>query len=63
MTDTLLYRHADFEADDAMDAHLTPEDVADAVEYALSAREGTCVPEIVVRPQLHRIKKKLQIKK
>ena len=63
MTDTLLYRNADFEADDAMDAHLTPEDVADAVEYALSAREGTCVPEIVVRPQLHRIKKKLQIKK
>ncbi len=63
MTDTLLYRNADFEADDAMDAHLTPEDVADAVEYALSAREGTCVPEIVVRPQLHRIKKKPQIKK
>jgi len=63
MTDTLLYRNADFEADDAMNAHLTPEDVADAVEYALSAREGTCVPEIVVRPQLHRIKKKPQIKK
>lgn len=58
MTDTQLYRHADFEADPAMDAHLEPADVADAVEYALTAREGTCVPEIILRPQLHRIMKK-----
>ena len=58
MTETNLYRNADFEADPAMDAHLTPEDVADAVEYALTAREGTCVPEIILRPQLHRIRKK-----
>ena len=58
MTDTQLYRHADFEADPAMDAHLEPADVADAVEYALSTRAGTCVPEIILRPQLHRIKKK-----
>lgn len=58
MTDTQLYRHADFEADPAMDAHLEPADVADAVEYALSTRAGTCVPEIILRPQLHRIRKK-----
>lgn len=58
MTDTELYRHADFTADPAMDAHLEPADVADAVEYALTAREGTCVPEIILRPQLHRIMKK-----
>lgn len=58
MTETSLYRNADFEADTAMDAHLTPEDVADAVEYALTVREGTCVPEIILRPQLHRIRKK-----
>lgn len=58
MTDTQLYRHADFEADPAMDAHLEPADVADAVEYALSTRAGTCVPEIILRPQLHRIMKK-----
>ena len=57
MTDTQLYRHADFTADPAMDAHLEPADVADAVEYALSTRAGTCVPEIILRPQLHRIKK------
>ena len=58
MTDTELYRHADFTADSAMDAHLEPTDVADAVEYALTTRAGTCVPEIILRPQLHRIKKK-----
>ena len=58
MTDTQLYRHADFEADPAMDAHLEAEDVADAVEYALTTRAGSCVPEIILRPQLHRIKKK-----
>ncbi len=58
MTETALYRNADFEADAAMDAHLIPEDVADAVEYALTVREGTCIPEIIIRPQLHRIKRK-----
>ncbi len=58
MTDTELYRHADFTADPAMDAHLEAEDVADAVEYALTTRAGTCVPEIILRPQLHRIRKK-----
>lgn len=58
MTDTELYRHTDFTADPAMDAHLEPTDVADAVEYALTTRAGTCVPEIILRPQLHRIKKK-----
>ena len=58
MTDTELYRHADFTTDPAMDAHLEPADVADAVEYALSTRAGTCVPEIILRPQLHRIMKK-----
>lgn len=58
MTDTQLYRHADFEADPAMDAHLEAEDVADAVEYALTTRAGSCVPEIILRPQLHRIMKK-----
>lgn len=58
MTDTALYRNADFEVDPAWDAHLSPEDVADAVRYALSVREGSCVPEIMIRPQLHRIKRK-----
>lgn len=58
MTDTRLYRHADFQADPALDAHLEPEDVVDALVYALTTREGSCVPEIVLRPQLHRIQKK-----
>ena len=58
MTDTQLYRHADFGTDPAMDAHLAPQDVADAVAFSLRAREGTCVPEILLRPQLHRIRRK-----
>ncbi|MDD6282724.1 MAG: SDR family NAD(P)-dependent oxidoreductase [Oribacterium sp.] len=58
MTDTALYRNADFEADPQWDAHLNPEDVAGAVRYALSVREGSCVPEIMIRPQLHRIHRK-----
>ncbi|SFG15168.1 SDR family oxidoreductase [Oribacterium sp. WCC10] len=58
MTDTALYRNADFEADDADDAHLDPMDVADAVGYILGMRGGVSVPEIMLRPQIHRIKKK-----
>lgn len=58
MTDTKLYRHADFQADPALEAHLEPEDVAEALVYALTTREGSCIPEIVLRPQLHRIQKK-----
>jgi short-subunit dehydrogenase len=62
MTDTALYRNADFGPDEQPEAHLNPEDVADEVELALSAREGTCVQEIVLRPQIHRIKKKNKIR-
>ncbi len=60
LTDTGLYRHADFGTDPAMDAHLEPEDVADAVVFSLNAREGSCVPEILLRPQLHRICRKIE---
>lgn len=58
MTQTNLYRHADFEAAEEEEASLTPEDVADAVQFALSARDGSVVTSLTVRPQLHRIKKK-----
>lgn len=62
MTRTNLYRHADFEADEAADASLLPKDVAKAVEYALLQREGMVVSEITLQPQLHRIRRKNQKK-
>lgn len=58
MTDTDLYRNADFKADDEEGASLSPKDVADAVLFVLSRPEGVVVEELVIRPQLHRIKRK-----
>ena len=58
MTATNLYRNADFTADEDAEAKLLPEEIADAVWYAVSQREGLVVTDIVVKPQLHRIKRK-----
>ena len=40
------------------ESYLTPEEVAEAVEYVLTQREGIVIPELVLRPQFHRIRKK-----
>lgn len=58
LTDTNLYRNADFGTDEAFDAHLIAEDIGDVVDNILEARDGVVVTDITVRPQLHRIKKK-----
>lgn len=58
MTQTNLYRNADFREGDDIDSYLTPEEIAGAVEYALSQRQGLVVSDITIRPQLHRIKRK-----
>lgn len=58
MTATNLYRNADFTADEDAEARLLPEEIADAVWYAVSQREGLVVTDIVLKPQLHRIKRK-----
>lgn len=58
MTDTALYRNADFECDENIMARLSVDDVADAVRHAVTAREGLVMTDITIRPQLHRIKKK-----
>lgn len=58
MTATNLYRNADFTADEEVEARLLPEEIADAVWYAVSQRAGLVVTDIVVKPQLHRIKRK-----
>ncbi len=58
MTDTALYRNADFMPDPAEGCALDPADIASAVLFALRQREGVAVPEITIRPQFRRIRKK-----
>lgn len=58
MTDTALYRHADFMADERSGYSLSVEDAADAVEYILHAGRGCCVNEVILRPQYHSIVRK-----
>lgn len=58
MTQTKLYRNADFTAAEDLQASLLPEDVAEAVRTVLAARDGMVISELTVCPQLHRISKK-----
>ncbi len=58
LTDTDLYRNADFTVTGEPDSTLFAEDVADFAEAVLGAREGMCVTEITLRPQKNRIVKK-----
>lgn len=58
MTDTKLYRNADFTVDENEAARLQPNEVADAVIYVLEQREGLVMTDITIRPQLHRIARK-----
>jgi NADP-dependent 3-hydroxy acid dehydrogenase YdfG len=55
MTQTKLYRNADFTCGAEPESYLLPEEVAEAVRFVLSQREGCAVPDITIRPQLHRI--------
>ncbi len=56
MTQTNLYRSADFTADET--ACLFPEDIADTISYLLSCGDHLNVTELTIQPQKHRIKKK-----
>lgn len=58
MTQTNLYRNADFREGDETESYLLPDDVAKAVEWILSQREGVIVTDITLKPQIHRIKRK-----
>jgi len=59
MTDSKLYRNADFEADTSDEmAFLSPNDVARAVKYALNQRDGVVVTDIRLTPQIKRIRRK-----
>ena len=56
MTQTNLYRNADFTADGT--ACLFPEDIADTISYLLSRGDHLNVTELTIQPQKHRIQKK-----
>lgn len=58
MTDTNLYRNADFTADNDRAAHLDSEDVAKAVLDIINAPEYMTVTDITIKPQKHKIQKK-----
>ena len=58
MTQTNLYRNADFREGDEKESYLLPEDVAGAVEWILNQRESVIVTDITLKPQIHRIKRK-----
>ena len=58
MTQTNLYRNADFREGDETESYLLPEDVADAVEWILGQRDGVIVTDITLKPQIHRIHRK-----
>lgn len=57
MTDTNLYRNADFGVDEDNMAHLFAEDISDVVEEVLTKRDGVVITDLTLRPQLHRIKR------
>ena len=57
MTDTKLYRNADFTVGEE-GSYLLPEDVASAVEMLLTQREGVVLEEILLRPQRFQVKKR-----
>lgn len=59
MTQTNLYRNADFREGDDAASYLLPEDVADAVEWILAQRDGVIVTDITLKPQRHRIQRKV----
>ncbi|MCR5695320.1 MAG: SDR family oxidoreductase [Clostridia bacterium] len=58
LTDTKLYRNADFTVTGDFESTLFSEDVAEWAVNALEARDGMCVNEITLRPQKNIIVKK-----
>jgi short-subunit dehydrogenase len=58
MTQTKLYRNADFCEGEEENSYLLPEEVAQAIEFALSRRDGMVISEITLKPQIHRIQRK-----
>ena len=58
MTDSNLYRNADFTVGENAESYLLPSDVASAVEMILRQREGVVLEEVHLRPQVFQIRRK-----
>jgi NADP-dependent 3-hydroxy acid dehydrogenase YdfG len=59
MTDTALYRNADFKAaSDNPEAALCAEDIAEAVKKVIEAPDGMVVTNLTIRPQKHMLERK-----
>ena len=57
MTRTNLYRNANFKEGPTPDTYLLPEEIANAVEYILSTRDGMVITELTLKPQRHQLTK------
>ncbi|SHI46720.1 hypothetical protein SAMN02745163_00322 [Clostridium cavendishii DSM 21758] len=58
MTKTNFYRNANFKEGSALESYLMPEEVAKAVEFVLSQRDGVAITDITLKPQKHMIERK-----
>lgn len=58
LTDTDLYRNADFETSDVYNERLLAEDVAECVKQIINMREGAVITDITVRPEKNKIVRK-----
>ena len=58
MTDTDLYRDADFACAKETGCYLESDQIAEAVHFLLEQPEGTVISELTIRPQYHRIARK-----
>ena len=58
MTNTNLYRNADFTVDDDPMCRLDPQDVAHAVRSALEMGSNSCVTKMTIVPQKMRVKRR-----
>ena len=58
MAKTMFYDKSNFQPHDDSECYITPECVANAVQQALTTREGTVATQIVLRPQRIQIDRK-----
>ena len=60
MTNTNLYRHADFTCGEETETHLEPKEVAETVAFILTRRERMVITDVTIEPQKVKIQKKLK---